>query len=75
MDHFKFYGSATVGTKGQVVIPAEAREELNMKEGEKVVIMKAPFHEGVMILKAEVFENHMAQMQAHISHHHDKADQ
>lgn len=27
----KLFGTATVGTKGQVVIPAQAREELNIK--------------------------------------------
>ena len=74
MDHFKFYGSATVGTKGQVVIPADARDELNIREGDKVVIMKAPFHEGVMILKAEIFEEHLAQMQNHITHLSQKGD-
>jgi len=33
-----FYGVATVGTKGQIVIPAEAREEMNLHPGEKVII-------------------------------------
>ncbi len=72
MDNFKFYGSATIGTRGQVVIPADARDELNFKEGGKVVIMKSPMHEGLMMLKAEVFENHLNQMQHGIEHHHQK---
>ncbi|MBA3757506.1 AbrB/MazE/SpoVT family DNA-binding domain-containing protein [Candidatus Saccharibacteria bacterium] len=72
MDSFKFYGSATVGTKGQIVIPAEARDELNFKEGDKVVIMKSPMHDGLMMLKAEVFEQHLNQMQHGIEHHRQK---
>lgn len=72
MDHFKFYGSARIGSKGQVVIPAEAREELAIKEGDNVVIMKAPFHDGVMVLRSEVFEKHMEEMQLHINQHSPK---
>lgn len=33
-----FYGVTTVGIKGQVVIPAEARAELNLKPGDKVIV-------------------------------------
>ncbi|HSE29175.1 MAG TPA: AbrB/MazE/SpoVT family DNA-binding domain-containing protein [Candidatus Saccharimonadales bacterium] len=34
-----FYGSATVGTKGQIVIPQEAREALNIQTGDKLIII------------------------------------
>jgi AbrB family looped-hinge helix DNA binding protein len=34
-----FYGSATVGAKGQIVIPQEAREALNIHPGDKLVII------------------------------------
>ncbi len=34
-----FYGTATVGAKGQIVIPIEARERLKIKPGDKVVIL------------------------------------
>lgn len=33
-----FHGSATVGEKGQIVIPAEARESLNIEKGEKLLV-------------------------------------
>jgi AbrB family looped-hinge helix DNA binding protein len=33
-----FYGSTTLGEKGQVVIPAEAREELSLEKGEKLLV-------------------------------------
>lgn len=35
-----FIGLATVGTKGQIVIPAEAREELGINEGDKLLILR-----------------------------------
>lgn len=33
-----FYGTATIGTKGQIVIPATARDDLGMQPGDKVVV-------------------------------------
>jgi len=35
----KLYGTATVGTKGQIVIPVEAREELNIQTGDKLYVV------------------------------------
>lgn len=35
----KLYGTATVGTKGQVVIPADAREELNIQTGDRLYVV------------------------------------
>jgi AbrB family looped-hinge helix DNA binding protein len=34
-----FYGLATVGSKGQIVIPAKAREELNIATGDSLVVV------------------------------------
>lgn len=46
-----FYGSVTIGERGQIVIPAEARHELGWKPGDKILIMKHPAHSGVMAFK------------------------
>jgi AbrB family looped-hinge helix DNA binding protein len=48
-----FYGAATVGERGQVVIPAEARAELEIKPGDKLLIMKHPVHQGLMMVKLD----------------------
>lgn len=33
-----FYGVTTIGSKGQVVIPVEARNSMNMQPGDKVIV-------------------------------------
>lgn len=52
-----FYGSATVGERGQVVIPAEARNELGIHAGDKILIMKHPIYKGLMMFKIEHARN------------------
>lgn len=59
MRDFKFWGSATIGTKGQFVIPAEAREQLGLSEGDKLLIMSTPDSNGIMAMKPEVLEAFM----------------
>ena len=36
--HHVFYGTTTLGEKGQVVIPSEARVALSMRKGEKLMV-------------------------------------
>ena len=62
----KLYGSTTVGTKGQIVIPAEAREELGLNDGERVVILRSPRGEGVVVMRAEAVEGMLTQIQDHM---------
>ncbi|KXA89080.1 hypothetical protein AKJ57_05865 [candidate division MSBL1 archaeon SCGC-AAA259A05] len=38
----KFYGSTTVGSRGQIVIPSELREELDIDSGEKLLFVRFP---------------------------------
>lgn len=48
-----FYGSVTIGERGQIVVPAEARQELGWNPGEKLLVMKHPAYQGVMLFKIE----------------------
>jgi AbrB family looped-hinge helix DNA binding protein len=48
-----FYGSATVGERGQIVIPADARHELGLMPGDKVLIMRHPIHKGLMVFQLD----------------------
>ena len=48
-----FFGTATVGERGQVVIPAEARAELGIQPGDKLIMMRHPVHMGLMVFKID----------------------
>ena len=39
MHEKKLYGTATVGTKGQVVIPADARTEMGIEPGDRLYVI------------------------------------
>ena len=52
----KLYGTATVGTKGQVVIPANAREEMNVQVGDRLYVVGSPDSGFLGLLKEESLE-------------------
>lgn len=62
----KLYGTATVGTKGQIVIPSEAREELNIQPGDRLYILNAMNGSGIVCLKEEMLESMVASLTAQV---------
>lgn len=62
----KLYGTATVGSKGQVVIPADAREELNIQPGDRLYVMGSMHGNGLVLLKEDMLEHIVEQMSAQI---------
>jgi AbrB family looped-hinge helix DNA binding protein len=44
------FGLATVGTKGQIVIPVEARKELGITEGDKLIIVRGKTKHSLILL-------------------------
>ncbi|MDR1798449.1 MAG: AbrB/MazE/SpoVT family DNA-binding domain-containing protein [Bifidobacteriaceae bacterium] len=53
----KMYGTATLGERGQLSIPADARRELHLDPGDKVVVFGNKLTGGITLLKADVFED------------------
>jgi len=49
----RLYGTATVGTKGQVVIPAEAREELGIDTGDRLYVVASKERKWIGFIKEE----------------------
>jgi AbrB family looped-hinge helix DNA binding protein len=49
----KFYGSTTIGERGQMVIPAEARKDFEITPSTKLLVFGSPNGGGLMVIKAE----------------------
>ncbi len=56
-DHF--YGTATVGDRGQIVIPADARKSLGIQPGDKLLILKHPPGKGLMLVGIDAMREFM----------------
>jgi len=52
----RVYGAATVGERGQVSLPAEARRELGIDAGDKLMVFGNKLNGSIMLIKADVFE-------------------
>ncbi len=51
----QYYGSSSMGERGQIVLPAEIRKEYNIDKGEKFLILGGKKKEiwGLILVKAE----------------------
>ena len=49
----QFYGAVTVSERGQVVIPAQARRDLGIQIGEKLLVIGGP-EGGLWLLRADL---------------------
>ncbi len=56
---FKCFGSATVGSRGQVVIPAHARKEMDIEVGATLLVFSGPGGRGLILFKADAVEQLM----------------
>ncbi|MGI6344989.1 MAG: AbrB/MazE/SpoVT family DNA-binding domain-containing protein [Bacillota bacterium] len=48
-----FLGATTVGERGQVVIPAEARKAYDIKMGDKLMVFSRPRQAGLLLVRAD----------------------
>jgi AbrB family looped-hinge helix DNA binding protein len=51
-----FFGAVTVGERGQVVIPAEARKAFGIDTGEKLLVFAHPSQHGIALVKIGAVE-------------------
>ena len=58
----KFFGTATVGEKGQIVIPVNARNELNLKVGDKLLVVSGPGNHGLVLMKTDMIKEFAKKM-------------
>jgi AbrB family looped-hinge helix DNA binding protein len=66
----EFFGSTTVGERGQIVLPVELRKEFKIKAGDKLIVLGVSGKgekrtERIMLLKAEVLNELVEGMEEH----------
>lgn len=56
------FGSATVGEKGQVVIPAEAWRKLGIQKGDKLLVFGQEDHSVLILIEADRVSEQVSRM-------------
>jgi bifunctional DNA-binding transcriptional regulator/antitoxin component of YhaV-PrlF toxin-antitoxin module len=63
----RVFGSMIVSPRGQVVIPANARKELNIAPGDTLLACGSPHGEGLMLLKVNTVEKILSVMSENVA--------
>jgi AbrB family looped-hinge helix DNA binding protein len=75
-----FYGSVTLGERGQIVIPAEARKHHQLAPGDKLLVFRHPHMHGMVLARLDDMQALLKEMQqwlemlAEVQHSHALAD-
>jgi len=71
----EFYGSVTVGERGQIVLPAKLREEYGIEAGDKLLVIGPNLHgkAGILIVKAEVLSELLTDVNRNLKRLMDRA--
>jgi AbrB family looped-hinge helix DNA binding protein len=59
------YGMTTMGPRGQIVIPAEARKDLGIETGDRLLVV-GKFGKVLSMMKAEDIEGMVSMMMDHV---------
>jgi AbrB family looped-hinge helix DNA binding protein len=54
--NIQLYGTVKVGDRGQVVIPVDARKELDIKTGDLLFVMSGRNKRGITMVKADAMK-------------------
>jgi len=65
--HVQLAGTATVGPKGQVVIPVEIREQMGIAPGEKLVALYIPSKSAICFVSQDKVQYLIDKMGAHVA--------
>jgi len=67
-DFPEFFGIATVGARGQIVIPSGARKSLKIKSGDKLIVTSGhPGQKTISLIPADDFARFLNKFEKHIS--------
>jgi AbrB family looped-hinge helix DNA binding protein len=59
----KFFGSATVSERGQVVLPIELRKKMKLQAGDKLIVMGTLGDNVVLLLKTDFLTQILGKME------------
>jgi len=62
-----FYGSATMGERGQIVLPVKLRKEFNIKKGDKLLVIGNPHHTNILLVNPETMNRYLEIMSENIN--------
>jgi len=57
------YGIVTVSEKGQIAIPVDARRDLNIETGDKLIVLKRKDEAGITLIKLDEMDELMYMLQ------------
>ena len=63
-----FYGTVTVGERGQIVVPAQAREDFDVNPGDKLLVFSDPHQVGLVIVNVRNVGRIMTLMEQTLVH-------
>ena len=62
----QFYGSATVGERGQIVLPAKLRKAFKIEKGDKLLVIGHVQGQNIVLFKAEAMNELLEMMTENI---------
>jgi AbrB family looped-hinge helix DNA binding protein len=57
-----FYGSTTVGERGQIVLPAQLRKDLHINKGDKLLVMRDHHGSRIILVNPETMNKFLDMM-------------
>ena len=70
----QLYGTVKVGDRGQVVIPAQARKELDIKPGDLLLVMTGRNRRGITMFKADAMREFAEKIMQSLEETEDKTE-
>ena len=70
-----FYGTVTVGERGQIVVPAQARADLDINPGDKLLVFGHPHQIGLTIVNVANVAPIMTFMEQALEQMHKHVDE
>ena len=61
------FGAVTVGERGQIVIPAEARKRYSIQPGDKMLVLAHPGGQGLILAKVDSIREFISTFMDHLT--------